>query len=59
VIALRPRADGRAPLVLRTRDIENRTFDASFPIGDTQPPSSNCSTPAARGGSTRSIIGEQ
>jgi hypothetical protein len=24
-------------LVLRTRDIENRTFDASFPIGDTQP----------------------
>ena len=24
-------------LVLRTRDIENRTFDVVFPIGDTQP----------------------
>ena len=24
-------------LVLRTRDIENRTFDASFPIGETRP----------------------
>ena len=28
---------GARRLVLRTRDIENRTFDASFPIGETRP----------------------
>jgi hypothetical protein len=28
---------GARRLVLRTRDIENRTFDAAFPIGETQP----------------------
>jgi hypothetical protein len=28
---------GARRLVLRTRDVENRTFDASFPIGETRP----------------------
>ena len=28
---------GARRLVLRTRDIENRTFDTIFPIGETRP----------------------
>jgi hypothetical protein len=36
VIAFVNRMMGARSLVLRTRDIENRTFDAVFPIGETQ-----------------------
>jgi hypothetical protein len=37
VIAFVAALMGARRLVLRTRDIENRSFDAIFPIGETQP----------------------
>ena len=59
VIAFLDGLQGAHRLVLRTRDIENHTFDAIFPIGETRPAIAQLLHTCGSRGLNRRILGEQ